>query len=140
MLGDVTDKNTAAGTADNPTQRESLDAATDALVGEWLTLPDVAERFGIQVTRVRQLLRDNQLIAARRGENNALHIPAGFIVDDHTVKGLTGTLTLLKDAKFTDEEALRWLFTPDESLPGTPVDALRENRGTEVRRRAQAEL
>ena len=136
----MNDKNTAAGTADGHTQREPLDAATDALVGEWLTLPDVAERFGIQVTRVRQLLRDNQLIAARRGENNALHIPAGFIVDDHTVKGLTGTLTLLKDAKFTDEEALRWLFTPDESLPGTPVDALRENRGTEVRRRAQAEL
>ncbi|OLE29061.1 MAG: DNA-binding protein [Catenulispora sp. 13_1_20CM_3_70_7] len=121
-------------------QRDSLDPATDALVGEWLTLPDVAERFGGQGTRIRQLLRDNQLIAVRRGENNALQIPAGFIQDDHTIKGLTGTLTLLKDAKFTDEEALRWLFTPDDSLPGTPVDALRENRGTEVRRRAQAEL
>ncbi|NUR60650.1 MAG: DNA-binding protein [Catenulispora sp.] len=140
MLEDVTDKNTAVGTAETVAQREALDPETDALVGEWLTLPDVAERFGIQVTRVRQLLRDNQLIAVRRGENHALHVPAGFIVGDHTVKGLTGTLTLLKDAKFTDEEALRWLFTPDESLPGTPVDALRENRGTEVRRRAQAEL
>jgi hypothetical protein len=136
----VTDKNTAAGATDTEAQRDSLDPATDALVGEWLTLPDVAERFGVQVTRVRQLLRDNQLIAVRRGENNALHVPAGFIQDDHTVKGLTGTLTLLKDAKFTDEEALRWLFTPDDSLPGTPVEALRENRGTEVRRRAQAEL
>jgi hypothetical protein len=140
MLGSVTDKNTAAGTASIEARRETLDPETDAMVGEWLTLPDVAERFGIQVTRVRQLLRDNQLIAVRRGENNVLSVPAGFIVDDHTVKGLTGTLTLLKDAKFTDEEALRWLFTPDDSLPGTPVDALRENRGTEVRRRAQAEL
>ncbi|GAA2045523.1 Rv2175c family DNA-binding protein [Catenulispora yoronensis] len=136
----VTDKNTAAGNTSTEVQRETLDAATDALVGEWLTLPDVAERFGVQVTRVRQLLRDNQLIAVRRGENNALHVPAGFIMGDHTVKGLTGTLTLLRDAKFTDEEALRWLFTPDDTLPGTPVDALRENRGTEVRRRAQAEL
>jgi hypothetical protein len=136
----VTDKNTAAGATSTEIQRDSLDPATDALVGEWLTLPDVAERFGVQVTRIRQLLRDNQLIAVRRGENNALQIPAGFIQDDHTIKGLTGTLTLLKDAKFTDEEALRWLFTPDDSLPGTPVDALRENRGTEVRRRAQAEL
>jgi hypothetical protein len=136
----VTDKNSAAGTASIEDQRETLDPETDAMVGEWLTLPDVAERFGIQVTRVRQLLRDNQLIAVRRGENNVLSVPAGLIVDDHTVKGLTGTLTLLRDAKFTDEEALRWLFTPDDSLPGTPVDALRENRGTEVRRRAQAEL
>lgn len=136
----MTDKNTAAGTASIEAQRETLDPETDAMVGEWLTLPDIAERFGVQVTRVRQLLRDNQLIAVRRGENNVLSVPAGFIDGDHTVKGLTGTLTLLKDAKFTDEEALRWLFTPDDSLPGTPVDALRENRGTEVRRRAQAEL
>ena len=29
-------------------------------------------------------------------------------------------------------------FTPDPSLPGTPVQALSENRGTEVKRRAQA--
>jgi hypothetical protein len=140
MLKSVTEKNTAVGTTHVEAHRDSIDPETDALVGDWLTLPDVAERFGVQVTRVRQLMRDNQLIAVRRGENNALHVPAGFIVEDHTVKGLTGTLTLLKDAKFTDEEILRWLFTPDDSLPGTPVDALRENRGTEVRRRAQAEL
>jgi hypothetical protein len=30
------------------------------------------------------------------------------------------------------------MFTPDESLPGRPIDALRENRGSEVKRRAQA--
>lgn len=140
MLEDVTEKNTAVGTRNDEAQRDSIDPATDALVADWLTLPDVAERFGVQVTRIRQLLRDNQLIAVRRGENNALHVPAGFIVENHTVKGLTGTLTLLRDAKFSDEEALRWLFTADDSLPGTPVQALRENRGTEVRRRAQAEL
>ena len=34
--------------------------------------------------------------------------------------------------------ALRWLLAPDETLPGTPVDALRAGRKTEVRRRAQA--
>jgi hypothetical protein len=136
----VNEKNTAAGTANLEAHRDSIDPETDALVGDWLTLPDIAELFGVQVTRVRQLLRDNQLIAVRRGENRSLQVPAGFIIDGHTVKGLTGTLTLLKDAKFTDEEALRWLFTPDDSLPGTPVQALRENRGTEVRRRAQAEL
>jgi hypothetical protein len=128
------------GTVTGSDINETLDPATDALVGEWLTLPDVAERFGVQVTRVRQLLRDNQLLAVRRGENNVLSVPAEFIDGDHTVKGLTGTLTLLRDAKFTDAEAVRWLFTPDETLPGTPAQALAENRGTEVRRRAQAEL
>ena len=37
-----------------------------------------------------------------------------------------------------DREALTWLFTPDETIPGSPMDALRENRGTEIKRRAQA--
>src|SRR5260370_23920251 len=114
MLGRVTG---SAPTNDS----NALDAGTDALVGDWLTLPDVAERFGVQVTRVRQLLRDNQLLAVRRGENNALYVPALFLDGNHSVKGLTGTLTLLRDTNVTDAEALRWLFTPDDSLPGTPA-------------------
>jgi hypothetical protein len=44
----------------------------------------------------------------------------------------------LGDDGFTDDEAYRWLTIDDPSLPGRPIDALRENRGTEVRRRAQA--
>ena len=115
-----------------------IDAKIDALVPAWLTLPDIAEMLGVEVTRVRQLVKEGQLIAVRRGENRALHVPAAFIDGDKVVKGLTGTLTLLRDDGFTDEEMLEWLFTPDPSLPGTPAQALRENRGTEVKRRAQA--
>ena len=74
----------------------------------------------------------------RRGENRVLHVPAGFIDGDRVVKGLRGTLTLLRDDGFTDEEMLEWLSPPTTRLPGTPVQALRENRGTEVKRRAQA--
>jgi hypothetical protein len=59
-------------------------------------------------------------------------------MDGRVVKGLPGTLTVLSDAGYSDEESLRWLHTPDDSLPGTPIAALRENRGTEVKRRAQA--
>ena len=115
-----------------------IDAKIDALVPAWLTLPDIAEMFGVEVTRVRQLVKEGQLIAVRRGENRALHVPAAFIDGDKVVKGLTGTLTLLRDDGFTVEEMLEWLFTPDPSLPGTPAQALNENRGTEVKRRAQA--
>ncbi|GAB7034060.1 Rv2175c family DNA-binding protein [Streptomyces sp. NPDC021749] len=115
-----------------------IDAKIDGLVPAWLTLPDIAERLGVEVTRIRQLVKEGQLIAVRRGENRVLQVPADFIKDDKVVKGLVGTLTLLKDDGFTDEEMLEWLFTEDESLPGTPVQALRENRGTEVKRRAQA--
>ena len=54
------------------------------------------------------------------------------------VKGLSGTLILLADRGFDDAEAIEWLFTPDDTLPGRPIDALREDRGKEVHRRAQA--
>lgn len=108
------------------------------LVPGWLTVPDVAEQLGLPLTRVRQLLAERQLLAVRRGENRALHVPAVFVQDGRVLKGLPGTLTVLADGGFDDVEALRWLFTPDPSLPGTPVQALSENRGTEVKRRAQA--
>lgn len=108
------------------------------LVETWLTVPEVAERLAISPTRARQLVTDRQVLAVRRGENNALMVPADFVQDGRVLKGLPGVLTLLADARFTDEEALRWLYTPDDSLPGSPVDALAGNRGTEVKRRAQA--
>ena len=113
---------------------------TDAenLVPSWLTLPDIAERLEIDVTRVRQLVRDRQILAVRRGENNVLMVPEAFIQNGQVLKGLPGTLNLLQDGGFTDDEALSWLFTPDDTLPGSPVEALASNRGREVRRRAQA--
>ena len=123
-----------------PRGRGSLDQVSDEdlLVTTWLTLPEVADALGTDVSRVRQLVRDRQVLASRRGDNNALMVPAEFVRDGKVLKGLPGTLTLLADARYSDDEALRWLFTPDDSLPGSPVQALVENRGTEVRRRAQA--
>ncbi|WP_344610571.1 Rv2175c family DNA-binding protein [Dactylosporangium salmoneum] len=99
-------------------------------------MPDVAERLGIPVNRVHQLVRDRSLIAVR--ESGVLRVPADFITESGVVKHLPGVLTLLYDAGFNEAEALRWLYTPDESLPGTPAEALRGNRATEVKRRAQA--
>jgi hypothetical protein len=104
---------------------------------EWLTLPDAAELLDLPVTRVRQLIRDHKLLAERR--DGVLFIPAAFIVEGEVLKGLPGLLTLLVDARYDDEEAMRWLFTEDPSLPGgTPVAALTDNRSREVHRRAQA--
>ncbi len=107
----------------------------DELVPAWLTVPEVAERLGTNVSRVRQLLAERQLLAVRRA--GVLQIPEAFVVEGRVLKGLPGTLTVLFDAGFSDDEALRWLFT-DDALPGPPVQALTENRGTEVKRRAQA--
>jgi Rv2175c C-terminal domain of unknown function len=105
----------------------------DVPVDDWLSQAEVANRLGVPTTKVRQLARDHQLVVAANGR-----VPALFLDGDAIVKGLPGTLTLLADAGFDDVESVRWLFTADESLPGRPIDALRANRGTEVRRRAQA--
>jgi hypothetical protein len=110
----------------------------DTLVPAWLTFPEVAERLGIDVIRVRRLVQDRYLVAVRRGERNVWSIPEALFVDDEPLPDLRGTLTVLADSGFDAEESLRWLFTPDDSLPGTPIEALRAGRKTEVRRRAQA--
>ena len=103
---------------------------------DWLTLPDVADQLGVPVTRVRQMVRDHVLLA--KEEDGVLKVPAAFIRNGAVLKGLPGLLTVLSDAGFSDAEALDWLFREDPSLPGTPIQALAENRGKEVRRRAQA--
>ncbi|SDJ14104.1 hypothetical protein SAMN05444157_1944 [Frankineae bacterium MT45] len=99
--------------------------------------PDVADELGVIVTQVHQLVRDGQLIALR-GEDGVRRIPADFIQDGVIVKGVVGVINVLRDAKFSDTEIVDWLHREDDSLPGTPIQALRENRGTEVKRRAQA--
>jgi hypothetical protein len=114
-----------------------IDPATDTLVGEWLTLPDAADQLGIPLGRVKQLLRDRKLLAVKRPEGT-LSVPAAFLDGKQVVKGLCGTLTLLFDCGFDEPDALRWLFTADETLPGTPIDAITRRRATEVNRRAQA--
>jgi hypothetical protein len=114
-----------------------INPVADDLVGEWLSLPEVATRLDLSVSRVKQLLRDRKLLAVTRS-NGERGVPAAFLHGGQIVKGLSGTLTVLFDCGFDDIEALRWLFTADETLPGTPIEALYAHRGTEVNRRAQA--
>src|SRR6185312_15393196 len=94
--------------------------ATTDFVGSWLPLPDVATELGTDVGRVRQLVRERQVLAFRR--EGVLYIPAELLHDGRLLKGLPGVLTLLADGGYSDEEALGWLFTADDSLPGRPVD------------------
>lgn len=103
----------------------------------WLTLAKAADALHVSASKVRQMVRDHELAMVRRPGSREPEIPAGFIQDGYVVKGLHGTLMLLVDHGFDDAEAVDWLLTPEDSLPGAPIDALRENRGREVRRRAQ---
>ena len=113
-------------------------AELEALVGEWLTVPDIAERLGLRLSDVRQLITDRQILSVRIGPRHVISVPAKFVNEDGLLPELPGTFTVLRDSRMTDTEILRWLFTPDDTLPapGAPMDALLAGFKTEVRRRA----
>lgn len=115
-----------------------LVSSLNNLVTEWLSLPDLADELGVSIKDVHRLLDERSIVEARRGERKVRSVPAGFVQDGRVVDSLKGTITVLVDSGFADEELIAWLFTPDDSLPGTPMQALREGRKTEIRRRAQA--
>ena len=108
------------------------------LVGQWLTVPDIGERMGIRLSDVRQMIEDRQVLGVRIGSRNVLSVPAKFFNDDGPLPELPGTFTVLGDSRMSDAQILRWLFTPDDTLPvqGAPMDALLAGFKTEVRRRA----
>jgi hypothetical protein len=114
-----------------------IDPHADATVGQWLTIPDVAQRLSLPVNRVKQMLRDRKLLGGQRPDGS-FGVPAAFLDGGQVVRGLHGTLTLLFDCGFSDVEAMRWLFTSDDSLPGSPIEAIAAHRCSEVNRRAQA--
>ena len=122
-----------------PDADESPARDLESLVGEWLTIPDAAERLGVPLSRVRQLVSDRELLAARIGARRVTAIPAKFLDDTGPRPELRGTFTVLADGGLDDVEIIEWLFTPDPTLPveGAPIDALRAGHKTEIRRRAQ---
>lgn len=103
---------------------------------EWLTLPDVAEKLDLGISKVHQMIRDRALLAVRR--DGIVRVPAELVANRTVLKHLPGVLTLLHDAGYNDQEALEWLYAEDDTLPGSPAVALGGPRATEVKRRAQA--
>jgi hypothetical protein len=102
----------------------------------WLTVPDLVELLGIPQGRVRRLLEDRILLGTR--VDGVLKVPADFILDGEPLGDLRGTIMVLGDAGFHDDEIVHWLITEEDSLGVRPIDALRTGRKTEVRRVAQS--
>ncbi|GAB3783430.1 Rv2175c family DNA-binding protein [Nocardioides ungokensis] len=113
------------------------EADLGALVPDWIDWAETARRLGVTVGKVRTMIREHELAAAVPAPGAGQQVPADFVQDGLVVKGLPGLLTVLHDGGYDDRECIAWLFT-DADLPGRPIDALRENRGSEVKRRAQA--
>lgn len=114
-----------------PTTEDVLPA--DASV---LDLPAVAERLGVVVTRVHQMLRERRLLSVWRDGTRC--VPEDFLSGDEVQRFVPGVIAVLHDGGYSGEEILRWLYTEDDSLPGRPVDALHGHLAREVMRRAQA--
>lgn len=110
-------------TGDSPTPRA------------WLTLPDLVSRLGEPLGRVRRLLDDKHLAGSRR--TGVFAVPESFLQDDRPLASLRGTLIVLSDAGFSDDEAIDWLLAPEETIGIAPIDALQQGRKAEVRRVAQ---
>ncbi|OQZ96253.1 Rv2175c family DNA-binding protein [Mycolicibacter algericus] len=129
----------------------SIPAAEDILEPDepMFDLPTVADMLGVPVTKVHQYLRDNHLLAVRRG--GVLVVPQVFFTAaGDVVKSLPGLLAVLHDGGYQQTDIVRWLFTHDPSLSLTrdgaresvanarPIDALHAHQAREVMRRAQA--
>ncbi len=104
---------------------------------ELLAPAAVADLLAVPVNRVRQYVRDGQLLLVTDPGTGTTGVPALFVQDRAVVKSLPSVITQLRDARFSDVEIVDWLHREDDSLPGSPIDALRANRGAEVKRRAQ---
>lgn len=102
----------------------------------WLTIPDLTETLGLKVSQVRRLIEDRAILA--RKIDGVWKVPASFIVGTEPLKELKGTIVVLGDSGYSDEEAIDWLTSVDDSLGVAPVEALRAGRKAEVRRVAQA--
>lgn len=124
--------------ANDSSPQAPADDDLEQLVGEWLTVPDIGERMGLRLSDVRQMIEDRQVLAVRIGPRDVVSVPSKFFNEEGPLPELPGTFTVLGDSRMTDAQILRWLFTPDDTLPvpGAPMDALLAGFKTEVRRRA----
>jgi hypothetical protein len=113
-------------------------AVSDSTDIRWLTIPELTEMLGLKVSQVRRLIEDRALLARR--VDGVWRVPELFIRDNEPLSELRGTLVLLSDLNFSDDEAMDWLLSPEDSLLVSPIDALRAGRKAEVRRVAQALL
>ena len=126
----------------NPSETPQSEVGSESAVGapgvtatEWLTMPDLVDVLDETLGRVRRLIDEHYLIGSRR--SGAFAVPSVFIVDGHPLSSLRGTIIVLQDAGFTDDEVIDWLLASDDELGRSPIDALLAGHKSAVRRVAR---
>lgn len=102
---------------------------------EWLTLPDLVEVLDEPLGKVRRLIDEHHLVGSRR--TGVLAVPSLFIVDGRPLSSLRGTIIVLQDAGFSDDELIDWLLAEEETMGRSPIAALLAGHKSEVRRIAR---
>jgi hypothetical protein len=110
----------------------------DGVATGWLSLPDLAEQLGETVSTLRQWVRERKLVVIERGTPPVKQVPSDFVSGGRLIKGLTGALTVLRDAGFSEREAVRWLLTDSPALEGRPVELMAAGRDVAVKRHAMS--
>ena len=103
---------------------------------EYLTIPELCERWGVSPSKLHRLIEDHHLAAVR--VDGVLRVPAEFVRGDEPLGPLRGTLLALHDAGFSTDEAVAWLLGENDELGERPVAALQAGRKSAVRRATQA--
>jgi hypothetical protein len=103
---------------------------------EWLNIGALAERLDERPSRLRDMVRERRLLFVPVGDPPVDSVPAEFVHEGQLIKGLSGALTVLADAGYSPVEAVRWLLTEQDALPGRPVDLMAAGRHTAVKRLA----
>jgi hypothetical protein len=98
-------------------------------------MPDLVEVLDEPLGRVRRLIDEHFLVGSRR--TGVFAVPSVFIVEGHPLSSLRGTIMVLQDAGFSDDEVIDWLCAEDESMGRSPIAALLAGHKSEVRRIAR---
>jgi hypothetical protein len=110
----------------------------NALSERWLTVPDLVDVLGVSPGRIHRLFEQRTLLPAR--VDGVLRVPIEFLDGAEPLPELRGTLIVLGDNGFSDDEAVRWMLEVEDSIGLSPIAALRAGRKAEVRRIAQSLL
>lgn len=122
-------------TSQSETASENSVTAPGVTATEWLTMPDLVEVLDEALGRVRRLIDEHYLVGSRR--SGVFAVPSVFIVDGQPLSSLRGTIIVLQDAGFSDDEVIDWLLAPEEELGRSPIDALLAGHKSAVRRVAR---
>lgn len=103
---------------------------------EYVKIPELVERWGSTPSKIRRLIEEHYLAAIRI--DGVLLIPADFVRGDEPLPSLRGTLLVLRDAGFTNEESVAWILSDNEELGERPIAALLAGHKSAVRRATQS--